>query len=126
MLVLSRKVEQQIQIGEGVVITILQVKGNQVRIGIEAPRDVRVIRAELEPKNEEAAVERAVPPVARNPRIADEKQFTIVRRTQDSATAERARPNANDDVHATGRDLELRLSRRSSMSALRGMVLPRR
>ena len=53
MLVLTRKANQQIQIGENVVITILQVKGNSVRVGIEAPRDVRVIRGELrglEPK----------------------------------------------------------------------------
>ena len=47
MLVLTRKANQQIQIGENVVITILQVKGNSVRVGIEAPRDVRVIRGEL-------------------------------------------------------------------------------
>jgi carbon storage regulator CsrA len=48
MLVLTRKASQQIQIGDGIVITILQVKGNTVRVGIEAPREVRVIRGELE------------------------------------------------------------------------------
>jgi len=47
MLVLTRKATEQIQIGENVVITILRVKGQSVRIGIEAPRDVRVMRAEL-------------------------------------------------------------------------------
>src|ERR1051326_1886678 len=47
MLVLTRKQAEQIQIGENVVITILRVKGQSVRIGIEAPREVRVIRAEL-------------------------------------------------------------------------------
>ena len=47
MLVLTRKQAEQIQIGENVVITILRVKGQSVRIGIEAPRDVRVLRAEL-------------------------------------------------------------------------------
>ncbi len=47
MLVLSRKVQQQIQIGNNIVITILQVKGQAVRVGIEAPKDVKVMRAEL-------------------------------------------------------------------------------
>jgi carbon storage regulator CsrA len=51
MLVLSRKAREQIQIGEEVVVTILQVKGQSVRIGIEAPRNVRVLRSEL-PKHE--------------------------------------------------------------------------
>jgi len=49
MLVLTRKADQQIQIGNDVVITVLQVKGNSVRIGIEAPRQVRVMRSELQP-----------------------------------------------------------------------------
>jgi carbon storage regulator CsrA len=52
MLVLTRKASQQIQVGENIVITILNVKGNSVRIGIEAPRDVRVMRGELEPKTD--------------------------------------------------------------------------
>ena len=47
MLVLTRKANQQIQIGNNIVITILQVKGQQVRVGIEASRDLRVMRAEL-------------------------------------------------------------------------------
>jgi carbon storage regulator CsrA len=51
MLVLSRKAREQIQIGDEVVVTILQVKGQSVRIGIEAPRSVRVLRSEL-PKHE--------------------------------------------------------------------------
>jgi carbon storage regulator len=47
MLVLSRKLQEQIRIGDDVTITILRIKGNTVRIGIEAPRTKRVIRAEL-------------------------------------------------------------------------------
>jgi carbon storage regulator CsrA len=47
MLVLTRKLQQQIKIGEQVTITILRVKGQTVRVGIEAPRDVRVVRGEL-------------------------------------------------------------------------------
>ena len=48
MLVLTRKTQQQIQIGDNITITILQVKGQAVRVGIEAPRDVRIIRRELD------------------------------------------------------------------------------
>lgn len=47
MLVLTRKVKQQIQIGENIVVTILQVRGQTVRVGIEAPQSVRVVRAEI-------------------------------------------------------------------------------
>lgn len=47
MLVLTRKSKQQIRVGQDVVITILRVKGQSVRVGIEAPSDVRVVRAEL-------------------------------------------------------------------------------
>jgi carbon storage regulator CsrA len=49
MLVLTRKRDEQIQIGKDVTITIVRLHGNMVRIGIEAPRDVRVRRAELPP-----------------------------------------------------------------------------
>lgn len=61
MLVLTRKQQQQIQIGEGVTITILKVKGNTVRIGIDAPNDVKIVRSELEPEEEAAPAEEAEP-----------------------------------------------------------------
>jgi len=54
MLVLSRKTRQQIRIGDNITVTILLVKGQVVRVGVEAPRDVRVLRAEL-PVFEDAA-----------------------------------------------------------------------
>ena len=47
MLVLTRKLQQQIKIGDQITVTILRVKGSTVRIGVQAPRDVRVIRGEL-------------------------------------------------------------------------------
>ncbi len=49
MLVLSRKEGEQIVIGDGVVLTINRIAGNRVAIGIEAPRDVRIVRGELDP-----------------------------------------------------------------------------
>ena len=47
MLVLSRKIGQRIAIGGGIVITVVAARGSQVRIGVEAPRDVVVLRDEL-------------------------------------------------------------------------------
>lgn len=54
MLVLTRKLQEQIRIGDQVVITILQIRGQSVRVGIQAPRNVRVLRAELEANEPEA------------------------------------------------------------------------
>ncbi|PQO48126.1 carbon storage regulator [Blastopirellula marina] len=64
MLVLTRKQQQQIQIGEGVTITILKVKGNTVRIGIDAPSDVKVVRSELEPEEKPASPKKQDSPVS--------------------------------------------------------------
>src|SRR5262245_20171124 len=50
MLVLTRKTKQQIQVGPHITITILQIKGQAVRVGMEAPRDVCVLRTELAEK----------------------------------------------------------------------------
>ena len=47
MLVLTRKTQEQIHIGDNITISVLKLKGNTVRIGIQAPRDVRVLRGEL-------------------------------------------------------------------------------
>ena len=47
MLVLTRKVNQSIIIGDGVEVKIIGLKGNQVKLGIKAPRSLRVDRKEV-------------------------------------------------------------------------------
>ena len=47
MLVLTRRANQSIMIGNDVVVTVLEVRGDQVRIGIDAPRSVSVHREEV-------------------------------------------------------------------------------
>lgn len=47
MLVLSRKLNESIQIGDNIVITVVQNRAGKVRLGVKAPRDVNVVRSEL-------------------------------------------------------------------------------
>jgi len=56
MLVLSRRRMEQIVIGNDIRLTVLKIDGGQVRLGIDAPQDVMVLRAELV-KPEEAEIE---------------------------------------------------------------------
>lgn len=47
MLVLSRKKDEKIRIGDEVTITVIEIRGDKVRLGIEAPKDVVVHREEI-------------------------------------------------------------------------------
>ena len=47
MLILTRRVGETLMIGDAVTVTVLGVKGNQVRIGVNAPKDVSVHREEI-------------------------------------------------------------------------------
>lgn len=58
MLVLTRKLNQEIRIGENVVVRVLEIRGNQIRLGIVAPPEVPVLREEILTK---------VPPPSRQP-----------------------------------------------------------
>ena len=52
MLVLTRRIGESIQIGKTIEIHILSVEGNQIRIGVDAPKDVLVLRSELSAQGE--------------------------------------------------------------------------
>ena len=47
MLILTRRIGESLMIGDNVTVTVLGVKGNQVRVGVDAPKDVEVYRREL-------------------------------------------------------------------------------
>jgi carbon storage regulator len=47
MLILSRKINEKIMIGEEISVSIIEIRGDQVRIGIDAPRSVKVFRQEV-------------------------------------------------------------------------------
>ena len=47
MLILSRKTDEKIKIGEDITLTIIEIRGDQVKIGVEAPKNVKVFRQEV-------------------------------------------------------------------------------
>ena len=47
MLILSRKINEKIKIGSDITLTIIEVRGDQVKIGVEAPKHVKVFREEV-------------------------------------------------------------------------------
>ena len=59
MLVLSRKESQRIRLGDSIVLTIVKVSGDKVRVGIQAPDDVLVLRDELDTWDEETRAAKA-------------------------------------------------------------------
>ena len=67
MLVLTRKLGEVIRVGDAVTVRVLEVRGNQVRLGVEAPADVRIYREEVyraiqEESGEERAARTAAAP----------------------------------------------------------------
>jgi carbon storage regulator len=47
MLILTRRIGERLMIGDEIIVTVLGVKGNQVRLGVDAPKDVEVHREEI-------------------------------------------------------------------------------
>ena len=57
MLVLSRKQSERIKLGKSIVVTVLRVSGDRVRLGIDAPSDILVLREELDKEQQGANTE---------------------------------------------------------------------
>lgn len=140
MLVLTRKLDQQIQIGEGITVTVLEVKGNTVKLGIAAPKEVRVLRAELKPKTTADDVRKTSPidTSARLVRVTDEERMMLTNPSPSYASAERRRPNVSTDRMCDrtndrlservdeARESSSSLIRCVAESPLRGLVMARR
>ncbi|MCL2066017.1 MAG: carbon storage regulator CsrA [Treponema sp.] len=47
MLILSRKVNEKIMIGDNIAVSIIEIRGDQVRIGVDAPKSIKVFRQEV-------------------------------------------------------------------------------
>lgn len=71
MLVLSRKAGEKIHIGDGITIEVRRVAGNRVTIAIDAPRDLRILRGELE-KAVDAFEDTTLAEAVDEPRAAEE------------------------------------------------------
>lgn len=95
MLILTRRVGETIVIGDDVIVTVLGIKGNQVRIGINAPKDVSVHREEIyqriqQEKNPTTPISATKPlaqteaPAIMPPPVTKTTTTTIVRKKRES------------------------------------------
>ncbi len=127
MLVLTRKTQQRIQIGENITITVLRVKGRSVRIGIEAPTEVKVLRAELpsDGLNRATAVEATTeteslgrPAVTAREMARADKSSSATERPLAAALLRRRTPGSSAAP-------SIRYPNRLGAASLRGLVSPR-
>lgn len=102
MLILTRRVGETIVIGDDVIITVLGIKGNQVRIGINAPKDVSVHREEIYQRiqNEKKETPGAAAPVSAPAQKKEESHFTAapVTTTTTTTTIRKKRESKIDKV----------------------------
>ncbi len=61
MLVLTRKAGESLLIGDDIAVTLLEVRGNQVKIGIQAPKNISVHREEIHQRIQRSVHEQAIP-----------------------------------------------------------------
>ena len=66
MLVLSRKEGERIRLGDSILVTVVRLAGDKVRLGIEAPAEVPVLRDELEPHGTKPPISAVKPTVTAN------------------------------------------------------------
>ena len=91
MLVLTRKLMEKLVIGDNICITVVRIEGGQVRLGIEAPPDVRIVRSELVPDLLDAKGKLREPVPAAVPSVAEVTAPRALAHGIDSPRRERSR-----------------------------------
>ncbi len=76
MLVLTRKLTEKLYIGDGICVTVVRLGGGQVRLGIEAPTDIAIVRGELRDRDRNR---RTPPPVRTAPAPIQAEAFDVSR-----------------------------------------------
>jgi carbon storage regulator CsrA len=107
MLVLTRKYQEKIRIGNDITITVLRTKGKAVRLGIEAPANVPVIRGELKFEDQAADAEEPVAATAASPTRREgfnEQAWTTKRLPRECVSEARARQAAEIGHRRVSRD----------------------
>jgi len=92
MLILSRRINEKIMIGEDISISIIEIRGDQVRVGVDAPKTVKVFRQEvfdsIKAENKAAAESKLVLPIVDFGAPKQEKAINKLTQGTDTAPTE--------------------------------------
>ena len=92
MLVLTRRTDESIAIGDSIIVTVLGVEGDRVKLGIQAPRDIPIVRQEMyQAVQEQAHIQELL---ASEP---DSKGFEELRKLLSSAEPDDSQPDQEDE-----------------------------
>lgn len=100
MLILTRRIGEILRIGDDVKVTVLAVQGNQVRIGVDAPRDVAVHREEIYQRIQQGKYQKA--PAQHTPSSASTSTPTLTTSpTSEAVDGQRTNTDRDGIVNAT-------------------------
>ena len=120
MLVLTRKHQENIRIGNDITITILRTKGKAVRLGIEAPAEIPVIRGELSFEYSPAAVEQEAEWEVATDVVPD----ALVHRSRTSVHKTRSNINWSTDSHSVTAGVSLQRVPREKVTEILPQLVP--
>jgi carbon storage regulator len=105
MLVLSRKINQSIMVGDNVRIVVVAVDRDQVKLGIEAPRDIPVHRSEIYEEIQRTNQSAAASPVPAERSKPERRPYSLVNRPKKAIPTTKVTPAKADNKAVRGQDV---------------------